>query len=98
MRDLIYLKQWRMALRSASGIVETHYVLGHMLDVKSPLRRSSEGSFHGNGFGQGNGNGNGNGEVARWREYVDGDGENGGDIWGMGGGDLHGNGHGSGHL
>ena len=71
-RDSIYRRQWRRALKAASGVVQVQYVLGHMLEAKGWAKPDGFGSgfqADGDGYGAGEGTsprracGNGAGDV-----------------------------------
>jgi hypothetical protein len=93
-RDLVYLKQWKLALRAASDLFETEYVFGHMLDANLRLTPDgntcpyhpyvgNDGNANGDsaGWGTGDGNGNSNGFAGG-----DGDGDSDGSKDGNGNG------------
>ena len=66
-RDFVYLRQWAKALKAASGIVQVHYVLGHMMGNPIKLFRDGDGWGGGSLTPGGNGGGGvvgGSGDVS----------------------------------
>ena len=104
-RDAVYRGFWRAALKAASGLFETQYVLGHMLEAEDILFLDCWGDGFGSqghrpdlhgayGAGGQEGFGNGFGNGAGWANANGlGDGLGWGDSWGTG--DNHGSGYAS---
>ena len=70
-RDALYQRQWKKALKAASGTTQTLYVLGHMMEnpikvfpkgddsINKKRARWGDGNGRGSGFALETGSGNG---------------------------------------